>query len=679
MNLNTMNRLPYVPKAQPGESPLSLLQRSAIRNGYQRVLAMVHSLVPFIDHSTGMLGYIARNPALYRRIAALLGIQEPCIDQLLYERKGNARQDKLVWQGLTIPYTDLQFKTNKICIRCYLEQGYALSEWDHISAVGCHKHQVQLDDHCPVCHKTLTYDKDPLSCGCDHNKILDRLQPIPAKHGSLLSLIISKQDQSGIEKISRIGELLRWWKKIGFKFTRESEAACIYQLFEDQGPELHSSSTGKFLHRQIFLLPLLGRSDQTSQSIASSLRSKMALKISVVSFQSIEINRKAAQALLGISRTRFDEFITQGLVIFTGSSRFSLQELNELLLSSAWLPFSRKSQIDFTISNPNKSVSLAQTIKLEIGNQLIDIPSKVPESGDNSRAYLSVSDAAKKMGTNTESIRHLIKANLLSAIKGTPKSPVQWAIDPIDFKLFNERYVFASSIAREVELPITTTSSRLMSAGINPIGGPGIDDGKTFLFSRDDIKGLNLQDILREPYRSPAGRKPKGQQSQRSNCLTSHELASLLQINAHQVRGLVRDGWISGYKNSQGHYRFSQTAADRLVHLIDEEYKDVDIASQDLNMKVSSFKRTWIYSGYAKQYSLGSKQFIARDDFDKILALWTKHATSPYIGECIGRDRSFCLNLEKMGLITPAVTLGKSHKKVKLFPREHPIYQCYLK
>jgi hypothetical protein len=674
-----MDRLPYVPKAQMGESPLSILRRSAINNGYQRVLALLHSLVPFIDHSIGMLGYIARNPALFRRLASLLGIQESCFDQVIYERKGNARKDELIWQGLTIPYNDLQIKTNKICIHCYQEQGYALSEWDHIAAVGCHKHRVELYDHCPECQKLWTYDREPLSCGCNHDKIFKRLQSLPAEHSSLLSTIIKNQDQNGIEKISQIVELLRWWKQIGLEFTQKSEAAFIYQVFHDQGPDLGPSETGEALHSQTLLLPLIGQSDEISQSIASSLRSKIERKISVTRLQSIYINRKSAQVLLGISRARFDEFITQGLVNSTGSSRFSLRDLNKLLLSSAWLPFSRKIQKDFMTSNANKSVSLAQTIKSQIGNQIIEIQSKAPESGDKSRAYLSVSDVAKKMGTNTESIRHLIKANQLAATKGTPKSPVQWAIDPIEFKLFNERYVFASSIAREAKLPVTTTSSRLVSAGIKPISGPGIDECKTFLFSRDDIKGLDLLEFLKGPYQSPAGRKPKGLQAQSSDYLNSSQLAHLLGINAHQVRDLVREGWISGDKNSQGHYRFSQTAANRLLQLIDEEYMGVDIASQELDMSVSSFNRTWVYSGYAQQYTLGSRQFIARNDFDKIHALWTKHATSPYIGESIGRDRSFCLNLEKMGLISPAVTLGKRHKKVKLFPREHPIYQCYLK
>jgi len=674
-----MNRLPFIPKAQPRESPLSVLRRSAVNNGYQRVLALMHSLIPHIDYSNGMLGYIARNPALYRRIASLLGIQSSNIDLVAYDRVGSAREDKLLWQGLKIPYNDLHFTTEKLCIPCFLEKGYALSEWDHKAAVGCTEHRVYLEDHCPVCHTSWTFDREPFSCGCDHFKITAQLRPIPMEQASLLSNIIANGDQAGIENISLILEFIKWWKQIGIRFTKESEAACIYRIYNGQNPDLSTAKTGKHLHSQVLLLPILTQTDDTGRSITNTINPSHLSKIQSACINKVEISRIEAQAVLGISRVRFDKFIEEGLISANDNSQFPLNDINQLLLSSTWLPFDSVKQQLLHKSLSKDNLSLAHLVRIELTGQLKGRRCIKSESGEKFRNHLTIPEASKKLKTNSESIRYLIKVGKLPANKGTPKSSVQWAIAVKDFDTFDRQYIFASAIAREINLPVTTTSSRLISAGIKPVSGPGIDKGRTYVFSRDDIKGYNLRKFLQGPYQSPAGRKPKSQQVPEVNDLTSKDLAGLLQIDTHQVRRVVRDGWIIGKKNSPGHYRFDPLEAHQLVEHIDRQYIDIEIASAKLGMSVRPFRYTWISTGYVREYKLGKRRLVTQEGLEKISGIWSEHTTSTYIGKMIGRHRSFCNNLEKMGLIEPTMILGESTSKTKLYPRKHPLYRCYRK
>ncbi len=672
-----MNRLPYVPKAQPGESPLSVLRRSAINNGYKRVLALLHSLAPLIDHSIGMLGFIARNPALYLRLASLLGIKDRDINGVAYDRVGSAREDNLIWQGLTIPFNDLQFKTEKLCIPCFLEKGYALSEWDHKAAVGCKEHKVFLDEYCPVCHSPWTFDQEPLACGCDTSIVLKSLRPISLEQAALLSNIIDDKNQQDIEKLSIILNLISWWKRLGIEFTGESKSAFIFKVYHGQRPDLNLKTTGGRLHAQVLLMPLLNRSSDIANSIISSFSLHLPSNLLSSYLNQIEISRRETQTLLGTSRVRFNKFLKEGLIEENAKSRYLLNDINQLLLNSPWLPFDNAKQQLLHDSYPKNHSSLAQIIKAElkgIGSESVNVKQAKDKEPTN---YLTIPEVAKKLNSNTESIRYLIKLGKILAEKGTPKSPVQWAILEENYDAFNEKFVFASAIARELNLPVTTTSSRLISAGIKPISGPGIDEARTFVFLRQDIKDPNIYHRLQGPYLSPAGRKAKNQHGFSDKYITSKELAKLLKIDTHQVRKVVSDRWIHGEKNSRGHYRFDQTEALNLVHRIDKEYIDVDIACLKLDMPKRSFRYTWIYSGYICEYSLGKRRFVTKNDFERISSLWSKYATSTYIARKLGRPKTFCINLEKIGLIEPVKTLGKGSSIIKLFPREHPLYQCY--
>jgi hypothetical protein len=90
-----------------------------------------------------------------------------------------------------------------------------------------------------------------------------------------------------------------------------------------------------------------------------------------------------------------------------------------------------------------------------------------------------------------------------------------------------------------------------------------------------------------------------------------------------------------------------------------------------------NIRRTWIISGYIEEVRLGTKKLVPKSDLDKVLSIWSEHATSTYIADSLGRKRYLCINLEKMGVLEPSFTLGSGSRKIKLYPRQHPSYQIF--
>lgn len=670
--MNKLSPFPFIPTAQPNESPLSFLRRTAIGNGYSNLLALLHSLLPNIDHSLGMLGYVARSPLVFKSLCNSMGIPESSIKQVIYRRAGNGREDNIIWQGLEVKLGDLQFNTEKICIPCYLEKSYTLTDWDHFAALGCPRHQVFLDACCPVCGMPWYYKHEPLTCGCDTASVLANVLPIRKNRAELLPAIVNSKRQDRILILSNIRQLFDWWLQLGVNLSQAEQSEYLYDLMHGNWPALETNKE-KTIHSRIIFLPFLSSSDDITKLLLDKLLKHSTCSVRSLDIATAFVSKNQTRLLLGISRARLNNFIRENLLCSNNDGKFSLEQINQLLLTSKWLPFSHEKEMLWKQScTTAPHPSLATMIKSESLNTSA-LPSE--SSIKNGKPLLTLKDAANILQANAESIRHLIKIGLLKAVKGTKKSGVQWSIKPNDLNSFNQQYVFASAIARKINLPVTTTSSRLRSLGIIPVGGPCIDDGKTYLFSRSDLVSIH-DDTLNQPYKSPAGRKRRNAPVS-VGTISSRQLANKLHIAPYQIRFIIREGWIDGIKNSQGHYLFDPSRADRLVQTINDDYVDIVYASELLKQSPQSFRRTWIISEFLSEYILGSRRLITRSDLERIQQVWKTNKTSAYIGRQIGRHRSFCINLEKMGLLKPTLIIGSKAKKIKLYPDIHPLYQYY--
>ena len=665
---------------------MSLLRRAAVGNGYTSLLALIHSVSPRINYTKSILGYIARNPTLFQEICKQIGINDSCIAAVSYQRVGEGREDPVNWLHLIVGVGDLQFREERICIPCYLEKGYTLAQWDHIAAYGCAEHGALLNTSCPVCKQAFSYDRSPLGCGCDHSKVLSHVRPLPPDCTDLLSPVISSRNQSHLELVTSLHRLLDWWEKLGLVLTHSDRATLPSQLILGHWPELLCQNATEQIHPNIVLYPILSSVDEIKHNEIKELLTKAPNNFPV-NVKNVLINQAAVQSILRISSTRLVKFVNDGLLSKSDSNNYLLSEVNQLLISSSWLPFGPdKLKSWLALGSGKKPTSLSYAIrnKLEYASPMHTISSHIRGSNsshkeDHNTEWTSISETAGILKTNTESVRRLVKSGLIKATKGTPKSAVQWRIDTHELDEFSQVYVFTSEIARKAGLPITTTSSRLRSIGIMPVSGPGIDSGLTYLFLRSALTSLSLDKDLSGDYQSPAGRKQKTACSASDDTISSKELGIMLGVKTHDIRLIVRDGWIVGKRNSQGRYIFRRQEANDLKLDIHTNFVELGTAANSLGQSLPAFRRTWLISKYISVFRFGRRSLLKKSDYRNIKSIWDKYTTSTHIARDLGRQRTLCLNLEKMGLLQPSITFGLGSRRVKLFPRSHPIYECYRK
>lgn len=681
-----MRIFPYIPTAQDQEAPLSLLRRAAVGNGYTSLLALIHSVSPRINYTKSILGYIARNPTLFQEICKQIGINDSCRAAVSYQRVGKGREDPINWLHLIAGVGDLQFHEERICVPCYLEKGYTLAQWDHIAAYGCAEHGVLLDTSCPVCKQAFSYDRTPLGCGCDHTEVISHVRPLPNDYTDLLSLVISSRNQSHLELVTSLHRLLDWWEILGLVLTQSDRAEFLNLLTRGHWPEILRKNATDQIHPNIVLYPILTTKGEIKHEEIKTLLTT-APNSFPMNIKELRINQAAVQSILRISKTRLIKFVNEDLLSKCDNNNYILSEVNLLLISSPWLPFyPDKLKSWHALGSGEKPTSLSYAIrnKLEYASVKHTINSHNQDSSgihieDHSTEWTTISETANRLKTNTESVRRLIKCGLIKATKGTPKSAVQWRIASQELDEFSQVYVFASEIAREAGLPITTTSSRLRSIGIMPVSGPGIDSGLTYLFLRSALTSLSLDKDLSGDYQSPAGRKQKAACVAHDDTISSKELGIILGVKTHDIRLIVRDRWIVGQRNSQGSYIFRRQEANDLKLDIHTNFVELGTAANSLGQSLPAFRRIWLISEYVSVYRFGRRSLLKRTDHGNLKSIWDKYTTSANIARELGRQRTFCLNLEKMGLLQPSITFGLGARRVKLFPRSHPIYECYRK
>ena len=173
----------------------------------------------------------------------------------------------------------------------------------------------------------------------------------------------------------------------------------------------------------------------------------------------------------------------------------------------------RRRSLSTVLSDINDGKVAAYRCDLTSGIESLQTVQMPPTVDASMGSPNSLTDAANRLGTNTESVRAVIRVGLLASAKGNPRSGVQWTISNEELDRFDATYVFASALAKAGGWSVTTFSCRLRSAGIRAVSGPGVDKCTTYLFRRAEVSGVDLRAVASQPYRSPGGRKRKSAQS----------------------------------------------------------------------------------------------------------------------------------------------------------------------
>lgn len=687
-----IRRLPYTPLVQPGESPLSVLRRGAIGNGHHSTVRFAFSVNATLDHSLSALGTLARNCDVFHATCRGMGLSEDELGSISYRRTGRGARDNILWQGLAARPGDLQFRRTKLCVACYLEHGYALAEWDHAATLACPKHRILLDDACPCCGTPWTPGSDPLACGCSPDEMAARQQPCTGRTASTMKRIIDAGDQEELNTISRLLSVTRFWSAQGILLTKADVADALAELSHGKWPALPTQEGGVVLHPRVALAPLLAAPEASCLNSARTLLSQAMPCVRINRLAEVGWSASVAQRVLGIGRMPFRKLIEARHIESADGGRFSAASINELLWLVAGANDPAHPMLPLQVLRGGRQrKSLAELISMIKSGALVAFHSgaqaglpglscavdeppapAIPEG-------MRISDAASRLGTNEESLRRVIKLRLIPATKGTRTSAVQWTIQEPALERFESNYVFASAIARQNGASVTTVASRLRSAGLVPISGPGLDGGATFIFRRGDLEGMDLVTVLSGTYRSPAGRKKHADapSSPAPDRQTGRDAARALGISLRKLREVVRQGWLSPALEVSRRQSFDHKAVDDLKQRLDCDFIPLGEAACQLGQTVTQFRKTWIATGVVPCRNFADLRLIERADVDRIRAIWSEAGSASSISKDLGRQRWLCQNLTKMGQLSEVAHLGSGSQTVRLFPRNAPLLQHY--
>ena len=685
-------RFPFTPRVQPGEAPLSVLRRGALGNGHKSTMRYAYSVNSSLDYAANTLGSLARNRRTYFETCEGIGLPRNEIEAIAYDRIGRGREDHVVWMGLAVRQDCLRFRRSKICVACYIELGYAPASWDHVASLACSKHRILLDDACPCCGVPWTPDRDPFGCGCDRETMVALQQPCSDRAARLLDHIIDVQDQDGLAMLGHFWHLSEYWREIGLRLSKADVAEALAELIACDWPLLPPQVEGHALHPRVVLAPLLATRDRRCRIFANNLLTKHMPTNHATRLDDVFWPATTVQAVLGIGRVPFTKLINDQHIVPTADGRYCAAAVNDLLSYIA--AGSKSEEVELPIPNlrsGNRQKSLAQLIGM-IKSQDVAAYSCPPQGGladmrcvpqyspaPKALDGISRHDAAIRLGTSVESVRLAIKLKLLQATKGSPWSAVQWVINQRSLEEFEAKFVFASAIARHHGAALTTVSSRLRSAGLHPISGPGIDGGGSFLFMRDDVERINLHVVLTQPYQSPAGRKRRvdSELSMPVGLLSSTEVAEKLGVSVRQLRDIVQQGWIEPVAIISQRRAFSPKTVHALQCRLRKDFLPLVDAAQLLGQTKAQFHKTWISTGAMRCHYLSRKVLIQRVDLERAELIWRDFGSSSSIAAALNRDFWLCHALEKMGQMTAVKTLGSGPKSVRLYKRDTPMLEDY--
>ena len=672
------HRHPFVPRIQPGEAPLSVLRRAALGNGYTSTISFVRDLEPSVDDAVTALGTIARHPALFVEICVRTGIGRDEAARCAYRRSGGAREDDLIWHNLHVGVGDLQFRHSKLCLSCYLEEGFARAEWDHIAAHACARHRVLLGTACPVCSAPWSPAGDPLGCGCAPSRMVSRQSTCTTEEATLMAHLITHADQAGLDLMTALHRTVIGWRDLGVVVSHRMVVAILTRLFAGAGfaaGYLDQPDRGVALHPRIALAPLLASASDRARQHAQNLLAVGMPAIRACISADLTWPAALAMAGLGIGRMAFGTLVRDGHLRITDDNRVPVVQVNALLNRVAdQLPSHPHHPLQALREGPI-GTSLAGALA---GQPAVAKRSNEPgsESPSGPAAY-TISTAARHLGTNSESLRGLIHTGLLPANQGASGSAVAWVITAEQLFAFEREFVFGSALAASIGASATTFSSRLRSHGVRPVSGPGIDSGVTFVFRRCDLEGIDLVEVATTPYRSPAGRKRLADRPSAESILSTPDCAKALGIPVRLVRSVVHEGWLSPRDPDARYLTFNADVVYTLADRIHGHYLTAATVARSLGQSDREFRATWLDTGHVRAQRFAGSVILTVADARTIESLWGTSGTSSAIGRAIGRERWLCANLRKLDLLTPHLTLGSGAGKVHLYRRDDPAFAAF--
>lgn len=643
---------PLTPLPYNQESAGSFITRLIQLNSYQHPAAIyksragINSIEEFVS--------TIRHQEKFKIFLSKINL-DPSNAYLALSRESNTQRSNIRWKNVILPdkffYDDLQH----YCPLCLKDKDYWRRDWLFKLNYACSIHNIKLLSHCPKCFKKLNIVRARLSfcvkCQTDI-RIAPNIACSSMRVQNWLNQFFDQADTELVEhfknfwsKLEKINSI----NKVGMSI--EGMATLAYDFF-NHSAKLQNSlsfillSKIPHLHPRIVLFPFLNR-DKFITSYRSLIQD--ACTSWILPNNHVDLNPLPSKDCLKILDKNKDEF--------------------KALIVLGWLtPIRKTEQIYFSVSDITNCLMQSEQLDFALSQIKKDHLNNKSDS-----EFYTVHQAAKILNVNTETIRFLIKDQLIPI--STNSKGVTHNILPKPLHDFHDSKILLGALAKELKVNPTNLTEKLASLGIQPIHGPNIDKTRTNIFLRTSIKPISqekLNDI--KQYTTATGRK-KFKNSAAvldANHITLNEAAKLLGKSHLQTAQLAAKSILIRKLSSSGNILIELDSLNKLLEKISSplyiHYKD---ALQLLKCSPNWFNAYWVKTEIISVEDLVYWKLILASEVEKAVQIKSEYLTGAEGSHLMGMHKSHISNLSTQGLIQPN-SFGTKHQ-IKLYKKSEVI------
>ena len=643
---------PLTPLPYNQESAGSFITRLIQLNSYQHPAAIyksrtgINSVEEFIS--------IIRHQQKFKIFLSKMKL-DPSNAYLALSRESNTLRSNVRWKNVVLPDNFFHNDLQHYCPLCLKNKEYWRRDWLFKLNYACSVHHIKLLSHCPKCFKKLNIIRARLSfCVKCHTDI--RVAPnvtcSSMKVQNWLDQFFDQADTQLVEhfknfwrKIEKINSI----NKVGMSI--ECMATLAYDFFNHSANLQNSLSSIllskiPYLHPRIVLLPFLTRDKfiTTYKSLVQDACTSYAFSNNHVDLNPLPL--KDCLKILDKNKNDFESLIVLG-----------------------WLtPIRKRGQIYFSISNI--TTCLMQPKQLDFALSQIK---KDNLNNKNDSEFYTLQQAANLLNVNTETIRCLIKDQLLPL--STNSKGVAYSISPKPLHDFHDSKILLGALAKELKVNPTNLTEKLASLGIQPIHGPNIDQTRSNIFLRASIKDINQEKLISiKQYTTSAGRKKFKDSAPflDANYITLNEAAKLLGKSLLQVAQLAAKSILIKKLSSSGNILIELDSLNKLLEKISSPlYIQYEDALQLLKCSPNWFNAYWVKTEIISVEDLVYWKLILASEVEKAVKIKSEYLTGAEGSHLMGMHKSHISNLSTQGLIQP-ISFGTKHQ-IKLYKKSEVI------
>lgn len=637
---------PLTPVPYNHESAGSFITRLIQLNSYQHPAAIYKSRTG-ISNGEKFVSII-RHHKKFKIFLAKMNL-DPSNSHLALSRESNTQRSNIRWKNVVLPDNFFQNDLQHYCPLCLKDKEYWRRDWLFKLNYACSIHNIKLLSYCPKCFKKLNIVRARLSfcvkcqtdiriapnIACSSMRVQNWLNQI----FDCADIVLVEHFKNFWRKLEKINSI----NKLGMSI--EGMATLAYDFFNDSANlqiSLSSILLSKIphLHPRIVLLPFITR-DKFMTTYKPLVQD--ASTSYVFSNHCVDLPPLPLQDCLKILDKNKNEF--------------------ESLITLGWLtPLRKRGQICFSV--PNITNCLIQSKELDF------VLSQFKKNNLNNNSHLefyTLQQAANLLSVNTETVRFLIKNQLLPLSKNS--KGVAYSIPQKALNNFHSSKILLGALAKQLNVNPTNLTEKLASLGIQPIHGPKIDKTRTNIFLRTSIKDINQEKLISiNEYTTSTGRK-KFKDSAAvldANYITLNEAAKLLGKSLLQAAQLAAKSILIKKLSPSGNILIDLASLNKLLEKISSpqylHYKDT---LQLLKCSPNWFNAYWVKTEIISVEDLVYWKLILASEVENAVKIKSEFLTGTEASHLMGMHKSHISNLSTQGLIQP-ISFGKKYQ-IKLY------------